>query len=311
MKYVFIINPVAGKGGGQEALQREIQAFFAPGEYEIHRTTGPGEATEFVSRYPAGEACFVACGGDGTLNEVVSGLVGREPPLFAVMPLGSGNDFARMFGELPAFLSLAALREGRAHPIDLIDCGGRYAVNLCNLGFDADVVRNALPIKRFPFVSGPMAYILSVVRTLFGKIARPLAVTLDGEEKWERDTLLCVMANGQYCGGGFWCSPKARIGDGKLDFVGVSKVSRLTFARLVTAYRAGRHLIEPRFASIVTYRRAEEIHVECGEEFTVCVDGEVLRTRSFTARVLPGALSLLAPKGVSLEPLGERPGAVV
>ena len=77
MKYVFIINPVAGKGGGQEALQREIQAFFAPGEYEIHRTTGPGEATEFVSRYPAGEACFVACGGDGTLNEVVSGLVGQ------------------------------------------------------------------------------------------------------------------------------------------------------------------------------------------------------------------------------------------
>ena len=298
MKFVFVVNPTAGKGNWWQALQKEVENVFSQdkGEYEFHVTQAPGEAIEFVFHYPLGPACFVACGGDGTLNEVITGLRKRGTGIFAAMPYGSGNDFVRAFGDLDAFRCVKGLLNGKIHDVDLLDCQGRYAVNLCNLGFDADVVVHAAPLKKIPFCPGPVAYAISVLRTLFGKISRPLEIQCDNHPPLQMETLLCVMANGRYCGGGFCCAPLSQLGDGLLDVVAVEKVTRLTFLRLVKHYYKGNHLTDPRFREMVHFSRARQVTVRGNQLFSVCVDGEAFQTREFTVKILPQALSFLVPE---------------
>ena len=159
MKHVFVVNPCAGGHDGSGELAIKIHDILR--EAEVYTTVAPRDATRFVRRWlddHAGEAVrFYACGGDGTLNEVVSGVMaaksdGRSVEV-ACYPCGSGDDFVRYWQGVD-FTDIAALVDGEAVPVDVMRLGDRYCVNTLNYGFEAEVCHTMATVRRVPLVGG-------------------------------------------------------------------------------------------------------------------------------------------------------------
>lgn len=302
MKHIFVINPVAGRGDSAEALSAGINELFkGRGEpFEIHLTTGVGEAAEFVKKACAGAAehlRFYACGGDGTLNEVASGISGVKDVSFTSLPCGSGNDFVRNFGTAADFYRIDKLADCAApREIDIIRFGdGGLCVNMCNVGFDATVALNMCKFKRLPFVSGKMAYNISLVYCLLHKMSSKLTITLDGGEVLEGEFLLAALGNGCYCGGGYKSNPLAETDDGMLDLCVVKKVPRLKLLGLIKSYKLGEHLSNPKFIGYIIYHRCRSIEVKADAPFAISVDGEIRRDKNLAAQVERAALRFALP----------------
>ena len=303
MHHVFIINPAAGKEQRALNLLPEIQAFFAqhPGDYVVYVTQGPQDATRFVREWAEKQlpTRFYACGGDGTLMEVLNGAFGCDHCEIACVPCGSANDYVRSFSNSSPFLSIADQINGAATPVDAIDCNGKISLNICTIGMDADVGAKMADFKHLPLVTGPMAYNLAVVYMFFHRIGRQLRVrmeTLDGEVACEGNYLFSLAANGQYYGGGYRGAPQARLNDGMLDFVLIDTIKRYSVLGFLKKYKAGNHLDMP----IVHTYRGYRMHVTANEPLTVCVDGECFADRQVTFAILPQAVKFVLPVGVTV-----------
>ena len=237
MKHLFIVNPVAGGKDRREYVAEQARRALEGSEdaYELYVTTAPMDAcAKIAAEAASGEELRVyACGGDGTLNECVNGAVGRSNVTVTHFPCGTGNDFIKMFGEEKArFSDLADLVHGEVRPFDIIECCGRYAVNICSVGIDA---RIGTEVHQYHD-----SYVLSVVANLFKGIAQPLTVRGCGMEYSGGTSLICA-CNGRFYGGGFNPIPDSMPDNGKLEFLVVRDVSRLTFIRLVGKYAKGRY----------------------------------------------------------------------
>ena len=143
MKHIFVVNPAAGKTNAVQALQKELETKYKGSlDYEIYQTRAPRDATAYIRNYchtHTEPVRFYACGGDGTLNEVVNGVVGFSHASMGCYPCGSGNDYVKYYGDTSAFLDVAALIEGEETEIDLMKVGDRYAINATHFGFDSSV----------------------------------------------------------------------------------------------------------------------------------------------------------------------------
>lgn len=283
MKKLHILNPAAGKG-----------AIPASGglDGEVYVTKAPGDAVSYLCGRlsDGGEYRIYAYGGDGTLNEVVTGIMragAGDRVVLTPVPTGSGNDFARLTKEMCD-----------VRPCDVIKYGESYAINEINTGFDTGVVVRTNNVKKLPLVSGTAAYILGVVGELIAKKASELKLTLcapDGErEVFEGKFLLCLLANGPWYGGGFRAAPTADIGDGVLDFYLVRDVGRARFLGLVGKYRAGEHVdaegrVIKEAEDILLYRRCTSLTLEGVTRLSA--DGEVVENDgAIEATVIPSAL---------------------
>lgn len=308
---VHIINPKSGRGAGDEKIYGAVEKTVAENGGEIIKSEHPGHIEEI-----AAETCkknpfahIVAYGGDGTVYEVVNGIMkadaGRTAS-FSVVPVGSGNDFSAFANDSGVF------RKAELNKIDVVrvKCGenARYFANMMNIGFDCAVVNETYTLKKKPFLKGSAAYIAGVVKTLLLKKTLRAKVTVEGiepfekdekltsAEVFERDLLLTAAANSRYCGGGFCAAPLASLTDGLMDVLVIDDISRMKFLSLVGAYKAGTYIDEhgvmpERFNKILTYRRCRKITIEGPELY--CLDGEVYHTdesRKLEAEVIPGAL---------------------
>lgn len=304
MKHYFIVNPAAGKGEDPKALIERIEKCCRKRltDFEIFITEKAGDATDFVKRKceAAKEKLrFFSCGGDGTNNEVISGAVGFDCAEVGFIPDGTGNDFIKCFDGAENFTDIDAQLEGNAETIDIISCNDKYIMNIMNIGFDCEVVRRTAKIKRLPFVSKSLAYILGVVVELIRKPGTKLRASLDSGEVKERSLLLSTFSNGRYYGGGFNASPKARLRDGLMDVCFVKNISRIKFIGLVKHYRDGDYLDIEKFKNIVDFHRCREAVLEFENDQSVCIDGELFEGKKFELRLIPRALKILIPKGSS------------
>ena len=299
MKHLFIVNPTAGGKDKTAEVEARVKASF-PGRsdtYEIYVTKAPMDAPEKIRREAAaGEELRVyACGGDGTFNECVNGAALLPNVAVCPFPTGTGNDFCRMFGdEKDLFRDLDALLDGSIHPIDLIDCNGRYSANICSVGIDARIGTSVHKYSKLPLVGGSTAYVVSSVVNMFHGISRPMRINCCGQALEGRFTLACA-CNGQYYGGGFHPSLTARPDDGQLDFFIAKKVNLLQFAALIGKYAAGK---ASEMTSIVTHLQGTEMEIQFKEEDVVNLDGEALFGSHVYMRLIPGALRLIVPKGM-------------
>ena len=288
----LIVNLIAGHGRCKDLFPKVKTELDRRGiEYELHYTNEPQEAID-VAKWGIDEGFkrIVAMGGDGTVNEVVNGMLGRDAVL-AVIPAGSGNDFVRMLG-IPAdpLDAIDLLTGGRERTIDL----GRIADDRCfvngvGIGIDAQVARDVLQMER---LRGAAAYVSAAVKEVFRFKAFP--VTIESVD-WRLDVgcLSIGVANGKYAGGGFKLAPKADVVDGLIDVSAIedySKVERLVRLPLV---RAGKHL---RWRK-VHYRQLSEATIASPSKLIAHIDGESYRLPSdpFGVRVLPNALRVLVP----------------
>ncbi len=299
MKHLFIINPLAGKKRTLDEFSEEIHRVFSEREHEIVYTEYEGHAEELArAAAESGQQVRIyACGGDGTLNEVVCGAAGYDNVAVTNVPRGTGNDFLKIFGSdyRKAFSDLEALADGPQSAFDLIDCNGRVGINIVCAGVDARVASDVHKYKRLPLVGGIGAYILALIENvLFKEICRPTTVYVQDETLEGETTLVCV-CSGRYYGGGFMPVGEAMPDDGVLDILVVGKVNLLTFAKLVGKYAKGRYR---KFPQHIRHFCGQEVRITSGQEIVTVVDGEVMRSEDFHIRLSEKKINFFYPSTV-------------
>lgn len=300
MKHYFIINPESGQGKNKaiDVIKPEIERVAEKNnlDYEILLTQKARDGVEFTKKIGESgeEARIYACGGDGTLYEVVNGGYGYPNLEITVVPLGSGNDFVRYFGTREDFLVLDNLVEGTAVELDLIKCGDELAINQCSMGMDAEVCAMQGKIKKFPMVTGEGAYYIGCLYAIAKKFKNHFKVTYGDGTVLEKDALFCFIGNASYYGGGFRAAPKAIPNDGLMDIVFVeANMSRLKLAGLLNKYKRGEHLDW----DITTFRRDDIVSIHADTPAAVNVDGECSFVTDASFELIKKGIKFVVPKG--------------
>jgi len=291
-KFFLVINLIAGQGRCKELYPKiKLELDRRKVDYDLHFTNEPLEATDVAKMgIEAGFTHIVAMGGDGTVNEVVNGLLGSNAVL-GVLPAGTGNDFIRMLG-IPAN-PLEAIDTLLANDTTTIDLGcvdeDRCFINGLGIGIDAQVARAVLKMER---LRGALAYLTAAVQEVFRFEAFPVTVSTPTEEL-ELSCLSLGVANGIYAGGGFKLAPRADLRDGMIDVSAVGDYPTVERLVRLPRVRAGKHADWKR----VTYRQIPEATIASSVKLVAHVDGEPYRLpgESFVVRALPNALRVLAP----------------
>jgi YegS/Rv2252/BmrU family lipid kinase len=297
----IIVNPNADLGRAWQAAADLRPVVESLGGSDWTGTVYPNHAAELA--YQAAQDGYdtvISAGGDGTAHEIINGLM-RAPaerrPRMAIIPLGSGNDFAYAVGapDDPVQAVHRALT-GTPHRIDvgvLRGSDGRQAYwgNTIGIGFDATVTIRS---RRFTRVRGFLIYLLAVLQTIALNHDAPILQVSSDAENWEQAMLMVVLCNGSREGGGFQVAPQARPDDGVLHYAAVEKVSRLMMLRLLPEVMNGTH------ASFSQVRMGtfHKISIRADRALTVHVDGEIfagfgMQLDGIDAEILPGALEVV------------------
>ena len=287
---VVILNPKAGSAGKVAAIVKRIR--HLP-DVEVRRTARKGDAMRFA-RIALRKGCemIVAAGGDGTLNEVVNGIGPNGSRVrLGLIPLGTGNDFARTLG-LPTDLdeAIALLAAGHTRAIDLVRVTSdrvRYFVNVSAGGFSGLVSEKLTPELKKTW--GPLAYLRSAVAALPQLRAHSTKVSLDNRKGLTLSLYNVVIANGRYVGGGTLIAPKASIDDGLLDIILIQERSAAELALLAAQVALGNHLS----SAAVVFRRAAKVTVNSRPRMWFNVDGELVSNEPAEFEVLPRALQFV------------------
>ena len=306
MKHLIVVNGNAG--GYNPAFEEKVKKAFDGLDYEVYKTTGPKSVIPFLKEYLKKSKDTVrvyACGGDGTIHEVVNGVVGFDNAEVAIYASGTGNDFVKIYGGKEKFQDFKALIDAKASPVDVSELKGdgvkepMYSVNVINFGFDAIVgamgnyyKENGLPagVKEG---TNPYDYALKHDAMKHGRF-NDIEVFADGEKLNEKQMLLATLAQGQYVGGQFRCAPKSDNTDGLIDVCVLKTMTFLGLGMIIGTYTKGKHLDKPR--KKIVYRQAKEIKFNSPKDFDVCVDGEMIKGNNFTVKVIPGAVKLVIPQ---------------
>lgn len=287
----LIINPHAGRGAGAR-IGPEIARYLSQHGFdcEARITNDRGHAVELAREAAKdGADCVAIAGGDGSIHEAVNGLMqnGGSMPL-AILPVGTGNDFAKMFGS-PAWMDVCdKLAAGHTRAVDIGRCNDIFFANGIGAGFDAKVARIANSIR---WLRGNAVYGVALARTLVFHHDNPrVRITTDRESFVQPITMLAA-ANGRVYGGSFRVTPDASISDGLLDVVIASDFSRMQILNLVPKVLKGTHLHMPG----VTFLRTRKLLLEAEVSLPVHADGEMLThgTDQLEISVMAGALKIV------------------
>ena len=299
MRARLVINPKARQGGID--LERVISR-LRERDWDVDsvETGGPGEAID-LARSAAAEGCqvVVACGGDGTINEVVNGLAGSEAAL-GVIPLGTANVWAVEMGIPRQPIEAAdALADGRIRRVDLGQAGDRYFLLMTGIGLDAEVVKAVPPALKKRF--GIAAFFIHAVHKLIGFRGERAIILIDGipYRRWLR---LAVISNTRLYGGMFTMTHQALIDDGLLDVVIFSNRNGL----IGTARQFVRLLLRrPDTKAGYDYLQGRSIRIWTRHRLSVQVDGELYCETPITVRVEPLSLKVLLPHPLPRGPFSD------
>lgn len=285
----IITNPVSRRGRGEKLAQIVSAALDEKGISYISSYTKNSEHATALARDAArsGEELVICIGGDGTLSAVAAGLCGTSTRL-ALISSGTGNDFARYLNipENPLEALDAALN-GNDREIDLGMANDRIFINTAGSGFDVATLRHTLYYKKF--FHGLVAYVLGVLRALFGYSQMNLKIESENESVSCRSLLLSV-ANGRYFGGGMCVSPEADASDGLFDVIYTDEVARYKIPFLLSSFINGAHLKWP----IIHHFKTSGLTVTTSDS-SLQLDGEVFEEQTVHYKILPRALTVKVP----------------
>ena len=295
MIHLFIINPAAGSRDRTKQYRKNIEEICGMRglNYRIEVSSAPGECYR-IAREAAesGEEYRIyACGGDGTLNEVVAGAAGFPNVSVTCYRGGSGNDFVKIFSDPNAFQNLERLLDCREVEFDLMRCNDDICLNICSVGLDARIGTDVSNYKRLPLLSGFRAYAVSTLVNVVKGISEHYVVKLGDEVIDGNQTMICA-CNGRYYGGGFNPVPTADPCDGWLDVLVVRHVSRLQVAAVIGKYKNGRYRELPK---LVKHYRVKELTILCDKPTPVNLDGELRTAQEVHIRVAPEKIRFFYP----------------
>ncbi|MDH3216508.1 MAG: diacylglycerol kinase family lipid kinase [Candidatus Krumholzibacteria bacterium] len=289
MKVAIIANPRAGRGRAQSlinALHEDSSSLHC--DISIEPTRGPGDGSRLARELSKSADVIGIVGGDGTVHEVVNGLMPNPIPI-VIFPAGTGNDYASLFRCPKNIKELAAiLKNGQGARVDVLDLGDQFCVNCVGMGFEGLVNRRSREIKR---IRGSLLYLVAVFKTLSSlacprfKISTPDGVRIEGEK------LLVSIGNGNRTGGAFYLTPNAVPDDGLVDVCLVDAMNWLRVLRLLPLSLRGSHVKRPEVRIV----RAASLEIETDPEFPMHVDGETVdcSPERLTITVRPRVLPVL------------------
>lgn len=299
-RVAVILNPIAGRGAGARLSGQVARHLRQRGlDFELTATTAPGHATALArDAVRRGSEAVVAVGGDGTVNEVLNGLAqtgnGPNGTALAVLPIGTGNDFACGAG-LPRELAEACrvVARGQCRSLDMgrvqaDNEAPRYFGNGVGIGFDAIV---NIESRRFKRLRGFLVYLVAVFKTLLVYYHAPRAtINVDGR-RIEQPSLMVSIMNGHRLGGGFRVTPDSQMDDGLFDLCLADEMSRLRMLGFVPQFMLGTHTGDPH----ITMLRARRVQIVSESPWASHVDGEVygVGARRYEVTLLPDCLRLL------------------
>ncbi len=288
MSDVAIVN-VAAAGG--RAAKKAAPYLRELRNLRIVETSHAGHATSIAATIEADR--IIAVGGDGTLFEVVNGLMRREgpKPALGILPVGTGNSFVRDLDLVDPARALAAIRADKRRAVDILrvehDLGVAYSINLVSIGFTAEV--GAIRNRRFEPL-GAAGYVAAVVVAV-SRLSPPIfPITLDGGTRDARPAVLLSFSNSRCTGGQMRMAPAADPTDGLVDVIRVGPMGR---RRLLTAFPRiylGTHVDMPE----VEATRARVVDFDVAGPLDLMIDGEILRARPKRLTVMHGAIQVLA-----------------
>lgn len=298
MKNYFIVNPISGKNEALKVVKNLIETAPEEFDYEIIVTEFKNHAVNIAkSIAERGENCRIfACGGDGTLFDVVNGVVGFDNVEVGVIPCGSGNDYIKSFSKAEDFLFVDNFLYGISKPVDLIKFEDKYCINIASIGMDAFVVQQKNNMKKLSEFNGKLSYIVSVFITFIKNMGGHFKVTIDDDRVYDKDFLFVVAANGKYYGGSFNPTPNAVLDDGYMDVMLINSVSRFTVVRLLTKYQKGLHT----GLKICETVKAKKVLIESDKDIPVNVDGEIYNSSKIKFETAEKGIRFILPKSVFL-----------
>lgn len=278
---LVILNPAARSERAKSSWEKIKRL---PGCATVQTTSAPGDARAIAEwGVEKGYRTIVAAGGDGTINEVVNGIVGSDVAL-GILPVGTMNVFAAELG-LPNDLQKAwkVIREGHTRKVDLVRANAQYFVQLAGVGLDAQVVQATSWQLKKNF--GPLSYLISAAQIAARKPPK-LLVTC---EDMVREGSFVLIGNGRFYGGPIAFFKNAMIDDGKLDVLIFKNLGYLDLARYIGGILTGTHTD----LADVEYFQTRKVNVRSEEDVPVEVDGEVVTRLPVTFRISSRKLTVV------------------
>lgn len=302
-RWFAIVNPVAGNHKGERDLpliQSALEGYGLRCEYKL--TKQKGDATLLTKRAAEeGYRKFIAVGGDGTLNEIVNGImIQNSSPTtdFTVgsIPIGTGNDWGRMFGipynDYTSAAQIISCGEDFLHDVGIVEYGvgdvrqKRYFINIAGTGFEAIVIKKTNEQKERSHLKGKLVYIYNLLKNFLLFESPLMAIDID-DKHFETEVFSVNIGNGRYCGGGMSQTPRAIPNDGLLDITVIKNMSRWKFAMSVKRLYDGTILNHP----LVEGFMAKKIAIDSHSSIYVEADGESFGNAPLVFSVAPSAIN--------------------
>lgn len=277
MKHIFIVNPISGKGKTLKAVDRIKKVCEEENlDYEIYFTEYPKDATKIARKYRFTKNIIYSVGGDGTLNEVLNGIVGTKN-LLGVIPAGSGNDFYKTLSKIDEEYPV----------IDIGKVNDRYFINIISIGIDAEVANNVSLMKKRKVPTNQI-YNASLIYTFFKYKYKDIELSIDEKEQKKGKCTILTICNGQVYGGGYKIAPSAKLTDGYFDVYYVEKVNKPHLPSLINMLKQGIHEKHNK----VHKSQATKIKFKCDKELVCNIDGEIMTAKKFNVKIIPNAITI-------------------
>ena len=276
MKYIFIVNPESAKGNAMKIIGNiEKVCKQEHIEYEVCYTLAQGDATRLAQSYKDDENIIYAVGGDGTLSEVLNGVVGTKNKI-GIIPAGSGNDFYRTVKEL-----------GKTEiESDVGVINGKYFLNIACVGIDAEVANN-VPLMKKKNVKVKNLYTASILYTFTHFKFKQIHFKSQEKDEKGNFTILSI-CNGRYYGGGYNISPKASLEDNYFDVYYINKLRLPSIINLLLKLKKGKLEQDKR----TNHFKTNNITVTSEEPIRFNVDGETIENTKFEIKIIPKAIKI-------------------
>jgi len=291
MEHIILINPVAGRKNGEKygiRIQKLLKKYNILSS--IHVSKHAEHLTELAKEFSSKNKCrFYSVGGDGTLNEIMQGIIGTDSEI-VVTACGTGNDFVKSISKYKSMRKIITKSiNATSIPIDIMKLNNnKYCINILSGGFDAMVGKNVDKFRWLPAVSGTVKYNLSILYTLFENKNFRFKVRLNDRIIKQNFTLIAI-SNGKFYGGGICPSPDAIVDDGMLDICMIDSTSQLTKLMLLPKYKSGKHINLKQ----VKMEKAKKITIVSSKQFPVNIDGEIFYTKKLKCEVIPNCIKIV------------------
>jgi len=310
---LVIYNPIAGRGRAKKHWPEVQQALIDTGiEFDVAATSAPLEALTLAEKAATKYSTVIAVGGDGTVHEVVNGLLRAssegETIALGVVPLGNGDDFAKMIPPQTTIggkvydwhVAIKKITKGQTKLFDVgrmsdnqlpskQDNKPQYFMNGMDIGFGAQAALNFTKVPSF--LTGMSAYLAAIIKTLIDYRIPKISIQIDDQKAFEQSTTMTAITNGRCFGSGFWVCPEAQVDDGLLDVMVTQSVGRLKILRLIPKIMKGTHVNEP----ILKNYRARRVVIKSQQSLVVEADGEIPypQTRHLEVQILDKKLRVI------------------